>query len=91
MNDTQIAEMVTLVEEAEADLQAANEVEALKRLDAAMPTIRQTFDQAVAQPGPTLALRLAGGLWRYWHIRGTQWDTGKALDQDALLAMVVEA
>jgi tetratricopeptide (TPR) repeat protein len=71
MNDAQIAEMVTLVEQAEAALQAGNEGAALARLDAAMPTIRQALQQAVARPDTALALRLAGGLWRYWHIRGT--------------------
>jgi tetratricopeptide (TPR) repeat protein len=81
MTDAQIAEMVTLVEQAEADLQAGNEVEALTRLDAAMPTIRQTFAQAVAQPDTALALRLAGGLWRYWHIRGTLAEGQSWLEQ----------
>jgi tetratricopeptide (TPR) repeat protein len=83
MTNDQIAEMVTLVEQAEADLQAGNEVAALTRLDAAMPTIRQAFEHAVAQPDKALALRLAGGLWRYWHLRGTL-SEGQAWLEQAL-------
>jgi hypothetical protein len=81
MTNDQIMEIVTLVEQAEADLQAGNEGAALARLDAAMPTIRHAFEQAVAQPDTTLALRLAGGLWRYWHFRGTLADGQSWLEQ----------
>jgi tetratricopeptide (TPR) repeat protein len=81
MNDAQIMDLVTLVEQAEEELQHGNEGDALHRLDAAMDTIRQAFAQAVAQPDPTLALRLAGGLWRYWHIRGTLADGHSWLEQ----------
>jgi tetratricopeptide (TPR) repeat protein len=81
MTNDQIMEIVTLVEQAEADLQAGNEGEALTRLDAAMPTIQQAFDQAVAQADTTLALRLAGALWPYWHIRGLLADGQSWLEQ----------
>lgn len=95
MNDAQIMELVTLVEQAEADLQDGNEGAALHRLDAAMPTIRQAFAHAVTQPDVTLALRLAGGLWRYWHIRGTlaegQAWLEQALDGSAQVAPAVRA
>jgi non-specific serine/threonine protein kinase len=95
MNEAQIAEMVTLVEQAEADLQSGNEGDALARLDAAMDTIRQALQQAVAQPDKTMALRLAGGLWRYWHIRSTLADgqswLKQALDGSAQAAPAVRA
>jgi len=81
MNDTQIMEVVTLVEQAEAELQDGHEAAALMRLDTAMPTIRDALQQAVAQPDTTLALRLAGGLWRYWHIRGSLAEGQSWLEQ----------
>jgi tetratricopeptide (TPR) repeat protein len=81
MNDAQIAEIVTLVESAEQQLQDGNEGEALTRLDAAIPTIQQAFAQAVAQADKTLALRLAGGLWRSWHIRGALAEGQSWLEQ----------
>ena len=90
MNDIQVMEMVTLVEQAEADLQNGNESDALARLDAAMPTIRQAFAAAVARPDTPLALRLAGSLWRYWHIRGTLAE-GQAWLEQALVGSAAAA
>jgi hypothetical protein len=81
MTDAQMVELVTLVESAEQQLQDGNEMEALIRLDAAMPMIRHAFEQAVAQPDKALALRLAGSLWRYWHIRGTLAEGQSWLEQ----------
>jgi tetratricopeptide (TPR) repeat protein len=81
MNEAQIAEIVQVVEDAEAALRGAGQADALAQLDAAMPAIRQALSAAVAQPDKTTALRLAGGLWRSWHIRGTLAEGQSWLEQ----------
>jgi predicted ATPase len=81
MSEAQIAEIVQVVEDAEAALRGAGQADALAQLDAAMPAIRQALSAAVAQPDTTTALRLAGGLWRYWHIRGTLAEGQSWLEQ----------
>ncbi len=43
----------------------------LPRLDAELDNLRAALAAAASVPDPELELRLAGGLWRYWWIRGS--------------------
>lgn len=50
----------------------------LARLDTDIANLRAALDWSIAAEEHTLALRLVGGLWRYWHVRGQLAD---GLDQ----------
>ena len=87
MNEARIAEVVTLVEQAETIFQAGNNVEAVLRLEVAMPTIRQAFAQAVAQPARPAPIargrqQLGADTW------ASAWESGRPMYAATLLAAV---
>ncbi|HEY1011895.1 MAG TPA: tetratricopeptide repeat protein [Herpetosiphonaceae bacterium] len=85
MQDTAWITVLTLVETAEPHLQGTDHAAWMAQLDAAQDEIRAALQWAVTQPDKALALRLAGGLWRYWYTRGTLRDGQTWLEQ-ALVA-----
>ena len=68
MDVTTVMEVIALVEAAEPQVYRDEEA-GFARLDAATDAIQEALTWAVAQDDKTLALRLAGPLWRYWHRR----------------------
>jgi predicted ATPase/DNA-binding SARP family transcriptional activator len=60
--------LATLVER--AVLKGAGAEVWLPRLDAELDNLRTALGAAAAAGNPELELRIAGGLWRYWWIRG---------------------
>jgi non-specific serine/threonine protein kinase len=74
-----------LVETAEPELTRANQAVWLERLDEESDNVRAAMASAIAAGDPEVALRLAGGLVRFWSTRGLMAE-GRRWLTDALSA-----
>ncbi|MBA3851709.1 MAG: hypothetical protein H0X59_05015, partial [Chloroflexi bacterium] len=70
IRDRHLAAFLHHVEEAEPHLLRAGRRRWLDRLEREHDNFRAALDWAVGRPDVPRALRLAGGLWRLWQIRG---------------------
>jgi len=74
-------------ETAELNLQGPAESQTLADLERDHDNLRAALAWAVGRPDPTLALRLAGSLWRFWYGRGHSRE-GRQWLETALAAAV---
>jgi predicted ATPase/class 3 adenylate cyclase/Tfp pilus assembly protein PilF len=65
-----------LVEQAQPNLIGANQNVWLNRLETEHDNLRAALEWTVNQGEAEAALRLAGALWRFWHVRG-HWREGR--------------
>ena len=82
------AYFVALAEEAEPKLWGPNEIEWLDRLEIEKPNLRLVLEWSISHK-PEIGLRLAGGLYFFWGVRG-YWNEGNAW-LERLLAFPKEA
>ena len=68
-----------LVSACERHLNTSRHAEMLDRIDPEIPNIRSAMRWTIDAGAGELALRLAGGLWRFWHASGLL-DEGRRLD-----------
>jgi tetratricopeptide (TPR) repeat protein len=59
-----------LAETAEKALTGDEQAQWLARLDGVYPHLRAALRWGIDQGAPELAARIAGALWRFWHLRG---------------------
>ncbi|MGH2557614.1 MAG: LuxR C-terminal-related transcriptional regulator [Thermomicrobiales bacterium] len=64
------AHFLAMVESAEAALLGPEQTAWLDRLEAEHDNLRAALAWALAADDAEIALRLAGGLWRFWHLHG---------------------
>ncbi len=95
-----LAWCVSLVAEAEPELSGPDQEAWFERIDVEIDNLRAALDWACGQALAEAALRIAGGLTLYWHVRGyysegRRWtDAALALaeaDADAVLPPLVRA
>jgi predicted ATPase/class 3 adenylate cyclase/Tfp pilus assembly protein PilF len=60
---------LTFAEQTEPQLQGAEQIISLKRLDAEYDNLRAALEWST-ESAPAAGLRLAGALWRFWSVRG---------------------
>lgn len=72
-----------LAERADEEILTSKQESWLTRLTEDQDNIRAAFDHAVAIGDETIALRIAGSLWRFWQIRG-QLTEGRSRIETAL-------
>jgi predicted ATPase len=70
---------ISLAESAKPHLRTHTETEWMRRLDAETENFRAALDWALSEGHPTLAVRLAGWLGKYWELRGALEEGGRWL------------
>lgn len=75
---------ISLAERAEPEFTGQQQAFWYAKVAAEHDEIRRAFETC-REPGadPSLALRMAGALFRYWHVRG-HWSEGEATSRDAI-------
>jgi predicted ATPase len=68
--DAHLRYFVSLAEQAEPALRGHSQVDWLRRLDREHDNLRAALTWAISRQEPETALRLAGALGRFWHVRG---------------------
>ena len=75
-----------LVERARAELRGAHLLTWQRRLDDERDNLNAALDWAIGSGDAALAARLAGGLWRYWWLRGAVGEGRRWMDAAIALA-----
>jgi predicted ATPase len=76
--------IIDVVAGTDLDIGPGTQVAKLGRLDAALDSLRDTLRHAARDPDPSRELAIAGGVWRYWLIRGHLAE-GRAILDDLLV------
>ncbi len=76
----------TLAEEASRDHRGPRQAAALAGLDPELDNLRAALGWAISRQERELALRMAGGLWRFWSVRGLVSEGRAWLDQALALS-----
>jgi predicted ATPase len=79
------AYFLSLAEEAEPELKGPGQIGWLERLEAEHDNFRAALSWSLGSGETELALRLAGALWWFWHVRG-HWSEGTGWLERALSA-----